>query len=168
MYTKQDAKMTQGLAILCMLVLHLFCRLGKDVYGTPLIWLNERTPLVYLFGFFAEICVALYSLTLGYAQELLYEQGQSSRENRIKRILKLMETYWVVVILFSLIGLIKRDPLIPGNLLNFLKTLVLLYRYNGAWWFLHSYVFLLLIPPTIILYPVRHSGLIGGVFYAEH
>ena len=33
MYTKQDAKMTQGLAIVCMVVLHLFCRQGRDVLG---------------------------------------------------------------------------------------------------------------------------------------
>ena len=51
MYTKQDAKMTQGLAIVCMVVLHLFCRQGRDVLGQPLIWLNETTPFVYWFGF---------------------------------------------------------------------------------------------------------------------
>lgn len=162
MYTKHDAKMTQGLAILCMLVLHLFCRKGSDVFGTPLIWIDETTPAIYLFGFFAEICVPLYCLTIGYAQELLYEQGQSTQKNRLRRILKLMETYWVVVIMFSVAGLIKGDTLIPGNIFGFLKTLVMLHSYNGAWWFLHSYVLLLLIPPVIILYPVKHLNLHRG------
>ena len=55
-YNKEDAQMTQGLAVLCMVILHLFCRTGSDVLGTPLIWLNATTPLVYWFGFFAEIC----------------------------------------------------------------------------------------------------------------
>lgn len=32
-YNKQDAIMTKGLVILSMLVLHLFCRTGNDVYG---------------------------------------------------------------------------------------------------------------------------------------
>ena len=45
-YDKEDATMTKGMAILCMLVLHLFCRTGEEVLGTPLIWLNDTTPLV--------------------------------------------------------------------------------------------------------------------------
>lgn len=65
-YSKKDAKMTQGFAILCMLVLHLFCRLGKDVYGTPIIWVSPEKPLVYLFGFFAGVCVPIYSMCAGY------------------------------------------------------------------------------------------------------
>lgn len=50
-YNKEDAQMTQGLAVLCMVILHLFCRTGSDVLGTPLIWINESTPLVFWFGF---------------------------------------------------------------------------------------------------------------------
>ena len=41
--TRKDIKMTQGLAILTMVSLHLFCRLGTDVYGTPLLWLNASS-----------------------------------------------------------------------------------------------------------------------------
>ena len=48
--TRKDIKMTQGLAILTMVSLHLFCRLGTDVYGTPLLWLNSTTPAVYILG----------------------------------------------------------------------------------------------------------------------
>ena len=48
--TRKDIKMTQGLAILTMVSLHLFCRLGTDVYGTPLLWLNSTTPAVYNIG----------------------------------------------------------------------------------------------------------------------
>lgn len=78
LYNKEDAVMTKGLAILCMLILHLFCRTGKDVYGTPLIWINETTPLVFYFGFFAEICVPIYSLCAGYAQQYMSEQKNLS------------------------------------------------------------------------------------------
>ena len=62
-YSKQDAVMTRGMAILCMVVLHLFCRTGKDVFGRPLLWINSTIPVVFLFGFFSEICVPLYSLS---------------------------------------------------------------------------------------------------------
>ena len=38
--TKQQTHMTKGLAILCMLILHLFCRKGTDVFGQPLLIYN--------------------------------------------------------------------------------------------------------------------------------
>ena len=63
--------MTKGLAILSMVVLHLFCRKGENVFGTPLFWLNTDTPFVYIFGFLAEIGVPLYSMCSGYAHFML-------------------------------------------------------------------------------------------------
>lgn len=60
-YSKKDAKMTQGFAILCMLVLHLFCRLGKDVYGTPIIWVSPEKPLVvFIWLFCRSMCPNLF------------------------------------------------------------------------------------------------------------
>ena len=73
-YSKQDAVMTRGMAILCMVVLHLFCRTGKDVFGRPLLWINSTIPVVFLFGFFSEICVPLYSLCAGYIVAQLSRQ----------------------------------------------------------------------------------------------
>ena len=45
-YSKQDAVMIRGLAILCMVVLHLFCRTGKDVFGKPLLWINSTIGML--------------------------------------------------------------------------------------------------------------------------
>jgi hypothetical protein len=42
--TKKDTKMAQGIAVLGMVMLHLFCRLG-DLPYTPWIWVGA-TPLV--------------------------------------------------------------------------------------------------------------------------
>ena len=67
-----------------------------------------------------------------------------------------MVNYWVILVLFSIIGLVI-DPAggIPGSFLDFAKAALLLKSYNGAWWFLHTYVFLLLLPPKVLLYPAR-------------
>lgn len=177
-YTKQDAVMTRGLAILSMLVLHLFCRTGADVFGTPLLWLNETIPFVFLFGFFSEICVSLYSLCAGYAQQIISEKGKSSWKSNARRALRLMVNYWIVLVLFCVLGLIfAPGGDIPGKLTDFLKSIVLLHSYNGAWWYLRSYLILMLIPPMITLAPVRKlpvwTGLLGclvlqvGLYFAN-
>lgn len=165
-YTKEDAQMTQGIAILCMVILHLFCRTGSDVLGTPLFWFNESTPLVFWFGFFAEICVPLYSICAGYAQMLLWENGKSSFRSRVGRIMRLMRNYWIVLVLFSVLGLIFANGIaIPGTLGKFLKSLVLLHSYNGAWWYLNTYVILLALPSVVMLLPVHKMKLTPGLLF---
>lgn len=42
--TKRDSKMLKGIAILAMLMLHLFCRRDNLPY-TPLLWIGD-TPLI--------------------------------------------------------------------------------------------------------------------------
>ena len=63
-----------------------------------------------------------------------------------------MVNYWIVLVLFSILGLIfDVDNKIPGSLIKFLKSIVLLHSYNGAWWYLNTYILLLLIPTKILL-----------------
>lgn len=151
-YGKKEAKMTQGFAILCMLVLHLFCRKGNDVLGTPLIWLNDDTPLVYVFGFFSEICVMIYAMCTGYAQYVLNEKKQLIYKMNLKRILQLLLNYWVVLVIFSVIAVIRGSECgLSVTPINFLQNFFLLGSYNGAWWYLHTYIFMMLIPPIIML-----------------
>lgn len=142
--TKQQTHMTKGLAILCMLILHLFCRKGTDVFGQPLLWLNSDTPVVYILGFLAEICVPLYSMCSGYAHFVIGENQNLAFRKNIRRIFKFLLNYWIVVIMFSGIGLVFHTPDIPVSFLKFIRTLFLLDSYNGAWWYVATYVLLCL------------------------
>lgn len=166
-YNKQDAIMTRGLAILCMIVLHLFCRKGEDVYGTPLLWIDETTPFVYWFGFFAGICVSLYSLCAGYAQWIISDNtrgGATVWKSNLLRIWKLLKNYWIVLFLFCGIGLlVAPDGDIPGSWLDFIKSVFLLHSYNGAWWYLNTYIILLLIPPNLSLCPIKKMSPAKGI-----
>lgn len=81
---RKDIKMTQGLAILTMVSLHLFCRLGTDVYGTPLLWLNSTTPAVYIMGWLSEICIPLYSICSGYAHYKLGGEWWIKQETNLQ------------------------------------------------------------------------------------
>lgn len=163
-YSKQDAIMMRGFAALCMVILHLFCRQGADVFGQPLIWLNETTPLVFLFGFFAEIAVPLYSISAGYARQITYQRGAESFSNSVKRIIKLLRVYWIVLLLFCILGLyFDKSRIIPGNGGEFIRNFFLISSYNGSWWYLRTYVILLLIPYKVLMLPIKKLKLSFGL-----
>lgn len=168
MYDKKDATMTRGLAIICMVVLHLFCRVGDDVYGKPLLWLDKDRPFVYLFGFFSEICVPLYALCCGYARLVLQKRSQGDLyRGNLRRIGRLLVNYWAVLVVFSVLGLIfDGGKAIPGTIGDFIKAIFLLKSYNGAWWFLNTYIIPLLIPSGVLLFPVKRLNAYLGAALA--
>lgn len=150
--------MTKGMAILCMVVLHLFCRRGADVYGTPLLWVSPGVPLVYWFGFYSEICIHIYSICAGYALfrgYCLSSDWKESYKACIRRLPRLLLNYWVVVCLFSVVGLLVRSQNnIPGSFSDFILNVFLLRSYNGAWWYMNTYVLLTVLSP-VLLFPIR-------------
>lgn len=150
MLTKQDAKMAQGLAILSMVMLHLFCRI-KDLPYTVSLYIGD-TPFVYYLGLFGDICVPIYCFCSGYAQSLLEErEGENYSVNRFKRIWKFILHFWIIVIVFSCVGFLAgKSEVIPGNISVFLGNMFM-YRlsYNGAWWFVTTYILLILLTPVL-------------------
>lgn len=145
--TKKDTQMIKGLAIIFMLLLHLFCKVDNLPYNC--IKLSNGTPLVYYFGLMGDCCVAIYCFCSGYAHYLICEKTKSAKDyyrGRFKGLLLFLINYWVVLILFSIIGLIIKSEQMPGSFLTFLKSFFLLDKsYNGAWWFVLTYVILVLI-----------------------
>ena len=88
MLTKKDAKMAQGLAIIGMVALHLFCRIDNLPYNVH-IFLGGR-PLIYYIGLFGDFCVPIYCFCSGYAQQIMYEKEHKIGEG-IKRLPKFRE-----------------------------------------------------------------------------
>ena len=72
--SKQDTLHAKGVAIIAMIMLHLFCRLGELPY-IPLIWIGD-TPLIYYLGLFGDICVPIYCFCAGYTHYLLQHQDR--------------------------------------------------------------------------------------------
>ena len=138
--------MLKGVAILSMLMLHLFCRKTNLPY-TPLLWIGE-TPLIYYFALFGDICVAVYCFISGYAQ---YLSGNGAKE-RYTHLLRFMIVFWMITALFSLAGLATGNPVIPGSVKEFLwNCLTIRNSYNGAWWYANTYILL------VVLQPLSHK-----------
>lgn len=150
--SKRDTQMTKGLAIVFMVLLHLFCRVDDLPYECIKI---GGVPLVYYIGLISDCCVAIYCFCSGYALEIINQKITDSKQyyiNRIKSLFKLLINYWIILILFSIIGLIIKNDSIPISFTHFVKHFFLLEKsYNGAWWFLLTYVLLILISKPVHL-----------------
>jgi hypothetical protein len=88
------------------------------------------------------------------------------------RLLKLYINYWIILIIFVLgIGFIMgQSNNYPGSLKTFLLSfLAVSPAYNGAWWFLTTYIMLVLISPTInkiiIKYNSKTIVVLSLIFY---
>lgn len=144
--TKQDSKILKGVAVLGLLMLHLFCKKENLPY-TPLLMLGN-TPLVYYLGLFGDICVPIFCFVSGYAHYMQTEKPAGVRK-RWRSLLKFFIQLWTIAILFSIIGLITRSESIPGSPLDFLlNCLTAQNSYNGAWWYANTYLLFTLLQPV--------------------
>lgn len=166
--TKDQVKLTKGLAILFMLFLHLFCRTDTADYYNVYLRVGD-TPLIYYFALFTEICVAIYAFCSGYGLFYSFQnsRGGYGRKNGF-RILKLLCNYWVILLLTCAAGLLLgMGEKIPGSAWDVVAHVLLLKKsYCGAWWFLQTYVLLVLLSPLLFrLVQKVHPALVlaGGV-----
>ena len=159
--TKLDTQKAQGAAALGMVMLHLFCRLG-DLPYTPLVWIGD-VPLIYYLGLFGDCCVPIYCFCSGYAHYLMADaQGTAYPRRLPDKALRFLLNYWVVVVLFSCVGLLSgRADIIPGSWADFLRNMLVVgVDYNGAWWFVITYLFLLALSPMLAAMTKRINGLL--------
>lgn len=159
--TKDQMNITKGVAILFMVLLHVFCT--KDYVGlfTPLMMVGE-VPLIYYFALFADCCVAIYCFASGYGLMYNYlnkDKAEYNKGNR-KRIWNLYINYWIILILFVVIlGTIlgEVDILANHGITFVLSALAIQPAYNGAWWFLTTYIILVLLSGSINKVILRFS-----------
>ncbi|MBR5773591.1 MAG: acyltransferase family protein [Clostridia bacterium] len=148
-YNKQDAKMTKGLAIIFMVIIHLFQRLDNLPY-TPLLYIGEA-PFIYYLGLISDTTVPIYCFCMGYAHFMSAERNNSGYfKNTLKRLLSFMINFWIIVILISIAGFAIGSYAVPKSPLIFLGNFsTILTTYNGAWWFVKTYILLVLLLPLL-------------------
>jgi surface polysaccharide O-acyltransferase-like enzyme len=145
--TIKQTNITKGVAILMMLALHLFNTLDYKGLFTPLLFVAGK-PITYYISLFCDCCVAIYCFCSGYGLYIGYlkKDPNYNRKNNI-RILKLLINYWIVLLLFAVgLGIVMgKSEEFPGSFSKFILNFTTLdCTYNGAWWFVSSYVLLVL------------------------
>ena len=161
--SKKQTDITKGVAILFMLLLHLFCTREYEGLFKPLIMIGN-TPLIYYIALFGDMCVAIYCFCSGYGLMIGYKNNNENyfKKNLI-RILKLYINFWIILFLFVLIlgPLMGRGSEYPGNLKTFVLTFTAINpAYNGAWWFLTTYIILVLLSPHINKFVIKYNTLV--------
>lgn len=159
-FTKKQMSITKGVAILFMLLLHLFCT--KDYIGlfTPLVMIVD-TPLIYYFALFGDMCVAIYCFCSGYGLMIGYKNNRENyfRKN-LMRIFKLYINFWIILILFVVIlgSIMGKSDIYPGSMKDFILTFTAIDpKYNGAWWFLTTYIIFVFVSPFINEVVIKHN-----------
>jgi surface polysaccharide O-acyltransferase-like enzyme len=170
-FTKNDMKIIKGVAILFMLLLHLFCR--KEVNGLydtfPII---NGVPLMYYIGLFGDACVPMFCFASGYGLFVsINKEKNSIIKKNLTRIFKLLINYWIILVLFVAIGFFAgKAEIFPGNTTKFLLNFfVLSDSYNSAWWFLQTYIILVFLAPPLFKVIMKYNSiflvLISGFVY---
>lgn len=109
-YKKEYAQAISGIAILLMVAHHFF---GFGSWLLPgVTWLSvgkmAGIEVERIIGAFGKICVSLYAFNSGY---VLWVNRSDYRHfpYRMKRLLKFLIAYWVIVLLFGLYALVVGD-----------------------------------------------------------
>ena len=161
--TKNQIKITKGIAILFMLLLHLFCTKAYESLYTPLLFIGD-IPLVYYLALFGDCCVAIYCFCSGYGLLISYKNNKEKyNNNNIIRIFKLYINYWIILLGFVVIlgPIMGQANNYPGSLKKFILTLTAIDpAYNGAWWFFTTYIILVLVSPFINKIVIKYNNIL--------
>ena len=114
-----------------------------------------------------------FAFCSGYAQMSLYTESDSQRlfyMRRIKSLCGLMINYWIVLVVFNLVScLIGNANQMPGDFLTFIRNVFFDPTYNGAWWYMYAYIFIVLVSPVLLKivqkWNIGYVIVLGGVMY---
>lgn len=155
-FSKEMSVMMAGFAIILMMCLHLYMFpqwLNDNVYWKSYLGYVGKASTEVI-GSFGGICVQVFALTSGYAL-MMNTKAYSTWRKRFNRLLKFLLAYWVVNVLFLVIGCLNGDTL-PGlkelalNMVG-LKTGPLMNWINVPFaWYVCYYIEFVLLTPILI------------------
>lgn len=160
LFTKDDTAFAKGIALILLLIHHLFFKGAGIRYEGLYIGGFEIYSILSLLG---KVCITIFVILSGYG---LSESFKSRKEGYLKFIYrhtkKIYLNYWFFWLVFVPIGifffgrtlsLVYGDPLWPKLLINFfgMQELFRFYGYNPTWWFVTLIVLLYLLFPILNL-----------------
>src|SRR5690606_14574283 len=113
--TVQKSNQLKAIAIMMMLLLHLFNREHAGLF-VPLVFVGEQ-PLSYYISLFCDACVPIFAFVSGYGLYYKYTQNAKSYgKHNTGRLRNLYLTYWIILLLFAVIlGFLLGSGTHPGS-----------------------------------------------------
>lgn len=171
--TKDDTKVMKAIAIILMLIHHLWGFPERMAGGglRYLFHIFDQSSIGYM-GMFGKICVSLFFFLGGYG---IYISSYGKKFDIIGKLKSLYVSYWKVFLIFIPIAFIffGNQPIYCED--STMCTRFALFRwrdflmnfigldttYNGEWWFLTSYVYAVVTFPVVRHIVERHSAKIN-------
>ena len=167
--SKQESTYLYGIAIL-MMVWHHFLGFPERIQGSMLyIGGNAEYMFELYMGYFCRICIAMYAFISGYG---MLKKSNHSEDGltvtfmqSINHVLSFFLRYWLVVLIFTIIGI--KLGVYQFHLQEFFRNFFgLSTSYNGEWWYVATYVKMLLTYPIakkILDYAQKYKMLWMGI-----
>lgn len=163
---KQESTFMKGVAILLMIWLHCFntgIPLVRNFYDIDL----NGSGLCSLL---AERCagpVELYMVLSGYG--LYYTYRNKHAISPIRRILKLLIHYWLVMAIFVGFGFLLRSDLYPGSWIDLINNITTWNTsYNSTTWFVFPYIINLLLAAILFRFLDSHPRMTIIFLFIEY
>lgn len=139
--TKDYSNMVKGMAVLMMIMHHIWGFPAK-IPALPL------SNLEVQLGAAGKICVSIFMFISGYG--LYYTFNKKGTIQVWHRVWNVYKRFWQVFFIFVPIGFLFLSK--PFDIWEFLQNLFCLkFSYNHEWWFLGTYIELLLVLPVVLL-----------------
>lgn len=135
---------------------------------SPRFYSGGGYPYSFYIAQLSDFCVFGFAFLSGYAHMVQY--GQTGYyQRRLKGLLSVFCSYWLIMIVFSIVGIaVGQGSYMPGSLEKFiLNALTLENSYNGAWWYMFTYAILVIISPVLLKWVKRgHPVVVLGIGFA--
>lgn len=93
--TKKETKMLQGLSVLAMVLLHLFCTYDYSDKYTPLLFFRG-VPICFYIAQLSDFCVYGFAFCSGYGHMANSGKGDFYK-GRLKGLFTVLCDYWLIL-----------------------------------------------------------------------
>lgn len=157
--TKQETQIMKGVAIIMMLILHLF---GKSADGYISMLHIGGEPIEYILRS-AVNPVSFFLILSGYGMHFVCSEGKD--KNKWKRVRKIYLHWWVALAIFSSIGCLLGNSNYYTDFVSVIANyLGYVCNWNFEGWFMFPYILLMLVCPWIFKMTDKFRSIYVAIF----
>ena len=167
-FSKSDTSIAKLIAISLMLLHHLFGFtdriLPENMYQSLYMFRGQPIEAAICASF--KVCVAFFLFLSGYGTYLSMRKSKSISKMIANRIFRFLKYIWQVMIIFVpidfILGVTKVNLTSSWTIQYDFESIILsmlgFEKYNGEWWFVMPYIFLLMMTPLMFRFLKRKKA----------